>query len=272
MAPPRRQDLSTAQNGTIRGAHGGTQQLGAAAMRRLGRQEGAGGGQPNDQITPYQSPQSGSQPTGLSPTTEFSAQPAIARLGRPQMETDYAGLLGRASPPNGEGFGGLMPPLTGADVGNIQTAIQSLQGQLGMPPGQDTSPAQSMIDHALGRMIPLGQGSPTTTMPGQTPGASGAVAPGAPMPSQPGAPRPGPVSPGGPFANQGATPGIVPGSRGSQMGAKPLPGAGPGAGAGLGGSRGRPPVLPRTPVNAGQGNPYESLLARVRGGGGGMRY
>jgi hypothetical protein len=215
-----RQNLTGAQNGTIQGAHGGTQQLGAAAQRRLGPNT-AGGGlnpapptmDPAQKPPPWQALQQagiGGQGSaaanraaaaGLQPQAKPMALPGFQRLGGPPMAEDPISLPGG---PGGPGPGDMPPGLmdlqghapnfgSGAmqGVGDAADQMQqhggapgAMQGNIGFtgPNGSGVIPAGGL------------HGSPLpgfTAAPGVTVGTNGGPLMSLPGPSGKFPPRPG---------------------------------------------------------------------------------
>jgi hypothetical protein len=189
MQPRSRQDLSGAVNGTIMGQHGGVQQLGAAAQRRLSP--------PGPANMPV--------PPGLNPVDGTSLGPVSSTGDGP-----------------GTNLGGWRPPVPGSP-GDPNTYYRDAQGNItggtqigwnpsagaGMPPtgpnlGGDPR-LMEIIDRV--RMNPVAPPMGATTRrvvppgvmsrPGAGPGIAGtaAPAPGGPMkPAAPAAPLPEPAA------------------------------------------------------------------------------
>jgi len=169
--PGGRQDLSGASGGTIRGAHGGTQQLGEAAKRRLGGQQdpnqsppivapGVGGGMKPDE----------QKPGGVGFTKPMQLPGFMSALPKPdpgmQIFGDGAKLPPEVANMTG-GPGGLppMPPEVAQMLSERMGAGEMMGGAPGMSAGDTTD---MPFGGRLGGKMPYGQ--TTSTGGGVLPG------------------------------------------------------------------------------------------------------
>lgn len=190
---PGRQDLSQARNGTITGRGGNTQQLGAAATRRLNTMRPAKPAAPMNQTPPWQQLRQAGIPGQGSPAANRAA---LANLNKPDILT--------AMPPEKPGMGEVIGNSGGLPAGGMggpgsDMGFQSGGGFMAPPVGS----AENM-GGTFGELPRFGGGMASFTKPGALAAQGGPMAAAGPMG---GPPKPGVTPPAGvdsnPFAQMG---------------------------------------------------------------------
>lgn len=227
-----KQNLAGATGGTIQGAHGGTQQLGAAALRRVQAASPQirmpGGPMPPDKPDPGTAAGM-SKPFALPGFQPGQAPPIFAggqQPGQPPMNHQMPSI---DMPTRGGGIVGGIPSGPGGGMDQMHGAAPDIQGQMMAAQQQIKMPGAGQVSMAPG-------GAPFTGGPGDKPGgplpgfmAAADQKPMAYLPGLTGSPGGGPDGgivnmPGGPgqISLHGSPGGMSPGIPPTGLPTKPL--------------------------------------------------